>query len=69
MTTQASWLAQVGRGVLIGQRACWLMTYARESIDSLRAKSDRLHVGKDKWQLAATNTHSMAMIAQVKMKF
>ncbi len=26
MTTQASWLAQVGGGVLIGQRACWLMT-------------------------------------------
>ncbi len=26
MTTQASWLAQAGRDVLIGQRACWLMT-------------------------------------------
>ncbi len=25
MTTQASWLAQVGSGALIGQRACWLM--------------------------------------------
>ncbi len=26
ITTQTSWLAQVGDGVLIGQRACWLMT-------------------------------------------
>ncbi len=56
-------------GALIGQRACGLMTLARESIDSPRAKSDRLHVGRDKWQLAATSTHSMDMIAQVKMKF
>ncbi len=29
MTTQASWLAQMGGGVLIGQRVCWLMTHAR----------------------------------------
>ncbi len=42
-----------GRGVLIGQGACWLMTLARKSIDSPRAKSDRLHVWRDKWQLAA----------------
>ncbi len=54
MTTQASWLAQVGDGVLIGQRACWLMTLARESIDNPRAKSDRLQACADKWQLAAT---------------
>ncbi len=26
ITTQASWLVQVGDGVLIGLRACWLMT-------------------------------------------
>ncbi len=26
MATQASWLAQVGRGVLVGQSACWLMS-------------------------------------------
>ncbi len=26
MTTHASWLAQVGRGVMTGQRARWLMT-------------------------------------------
>ncbi len=26
MTTQASWLAQVGSSALIGQRTCWLMT-------------------------------------------
>ncbi len=26
ITTQASLLAQVGDGVLIGQRSCWLMT-------------------------------------------
>ncbi len=49
---------QVGRGVLIGQRACWLMTKARESIDSLRAKSYRLHSCRDKWLLAAIGPFS-----------
>ncbi len=44
----------MGRGVLIGQRAYWLMTSPRESIDGLRAKSDRLHAYRDKWQVAAT---------------
>ncbi len=56
MTTQASWLAQGGRGVLVGQRTWWLMTLARESIDSSRAKSDRLHACMQKWQL-----HSAAL--------
>ncbi len=52
-------------GVLIGaggerqsdwhcQRTCWLMTQARESIDSPHAKTDRLHACTHKWQLAAT---------------
>ncbi len=54
MTIQASWLEQEGRRVLIGQRACWLITQARESIDRPRAKNDRLHAYRDKWQLAAT---------------
>ncbi len=54
MTTQASWLAQVELGVLIGQRTCWLMTEARESIDSPHAKSDRLHVCRDIRQLVTT---------------
>ncbi len=36
---QASWLAQVGRGVLIGQSACGLLTFAREAIDSTHAGS------------------------------
>ncbi len=36
MTTQASWLAQVGSGALIGQRTCWLMTLTRKSIDCTR---------------------------------
>ncbi len=41
---QASWLAQVGRGVLIGQSACRLLASAREAIDSTRAgTSGRLH--------------------------
>ncbi len=56
ITTQASWLAQVGSGAVIGQRTCCLMMLARESIDSPRAKNDRLHVCKDKWQLATTCT-------------
>ncbi len=43
MTTQASWLVQVGRGVLIGQRSCRLMTSARESVESARARSDTWH--------------------------
>ncbi len=50
MTTQASWLAQVGRGVLIGQRVLAI----DESVDIPRAKSDQLHACRDKWQLAAT---------------
>ncbi len=38
-------LAQVGRGVLIGQRASRLMTQAREAIDSTHAgKSDSSHL-------------------------
>ncbi len=52
MTTQATWLAHVGRGVLIGQRECRPMTLTRESIDSPRARSDRLRAYRDKWQLA-----------------
>ncbi len=40
--------------VLIGQHACWLVTLARESIDSPPAKSNRLQVCRGKWQLAAT---------------
>ncbi len=51
MTTQASWLVQVGNVALIGQRTCWLMTQARESIDSPSGKSDRLHACRRKWQL------------------
>ncbi len=44
MTAQASYLVQMGRGVLIGQRACWLVTSAEESIDSTRAgATDCLH--------------------------
>ncbi len=35
-TAQASWLAQVGRGALIGQSACRLLAFARESIDCTR---------------------------------
>ncbi len=49
ITTQASWLAQMGCGVLIDQRACWLMMYARESIEE---RSIARVQGK--WQLAAT---------------
>ncbi len=65
MTTQASRLAQVGCSVLIGQRACWLMALALESIDSSRAKSDRLHACRDKWQLAATaHTYFIEILGQ-----
>ncbi len=42
-------MAQLGRGVLIGQSACRLLTLAREAIDSTRA-SGRLHS-------AATGAH------------
>ncbi len=52
-------------GVLIG--ACGTqrsdrpasVTKARESIDSTRAKSDRLHAYRDKWQIAATSSSSV----------
>ncbi len=60
MTTQASWLVQMGRGVLIGQRACWLLTLAQESIDSPRTKSDRFHSCRDKQQLALSTWPSAA---------
>ncbi len=59
ITTQVYRLGQVGRNVLIG--ACSLMTYARRSIDSPRARGDRLHACRHKWQLAVTSaTHNGA---------
>ncbi len=51
ITTQTSWLAQVGSGALIGQCTCWLMLKARESLDSPLAKNDRLHACRRKRQL------------------
>ncbi len=52
VTTQASWFAQVGRGILIGQRPRRLMKLTGESIGSPRARSDRLHACSDKRELA-----------------
>ncbi len=36
-TAQVSRLVQVGRSVLVGQGACWLLVCVREAIDSARA--------------------------------
>ncbi len=41
MTNQASLLAQVGRGVLIGQSVFRLLSFALEATNSLCAWSDR----------------------------
>ncbi len=41
MSAHASWLAQVGRGVLIGQNARRLFTKEGESIDRPRVRSNR----------------------------
>ncbi len=44
-TAHASWLAQVGCGVLIGRDACRLLAFAREAIDNTReGTSGSLHL-------------------------
>ncbi len=35
-TAHASWLAQVGCGILIGRDACRLLAFARETVDNTR---------------------------------
>ncbi len=47
---QASFLAQVERGVLIGQSACRLLTFAREVIDCKRAGIS----GSSRWDATET---------------
>ncbi len=52
---QASWLAQMGRGIRSGQTACRLFAFARRAMDSTCAGVR----GRSYW--AATNPHFCAM--------